>query len=56
MHLSSTIRMLKSLPESNNLKIKLVFVSVDPERDSHQHLKKYLESYGKDIIGVSGAS
>ncbi len=37
-----------------NAKIKGVFVSVDPERDTPAILKDYLSSFDKRIIGLSG--
>ena len=38
------------------MKLKLVFVSVDPERDTPKVMKNYLTEFGKNIIGVTGAS
>lgn len=38
------------------MKLKLVFVSVDPERDTPQVMKEYLSEFGKNIIGVTGIS
>ena len=35
-------------------KVRGVFVSVDPERDTPQILKDYLSSFDKRIIGLSG--
>jgi len=35
-------------------KVKGVFVSVDPERDTPEILKDYLSSFDKRIIGLSG--
>jgi protein SCO1/2 len=36
------------------MKLKVVFVSVDPERDSPKIMKNYLSEFGKNIIGVTG--
>lgn len=55
-YLSSVYRIIRNLPEGAYMKLKLVFVSVDPERDSPAALKSYLSEFGKNIIGVSGAS
>lgn len=53
-YLSSVYRIIRNLPEGAYLKLKLVFVSVDPERDSPKQLKAYLGEFGKNIIGVTG--
>ncbi|MGH1419948.1 MAG: SCO family protein [Hyphomicrobiaceae bacterium] len=34
--------------------INTLFISVDPERDTPENLKKYLESFGENIIGLTG--
>lgn len=34
--------------------LRIIFVSVDPERDTIDTLKTYLSSYAPDIIGLSG--
>lgn len=34
--------------------LQVVFVSLDPERDTKETLKKYTQSFNKDFIGVSG--
>ena len=33
---------------------RVVFVSVDPERDSPSHLGDYVASFGEDFLGVTG--
>jgi protein SCO1 len=40
-------------PEADNY--NFVFVTVDPERDTPDHLRRYLESFDTRIIGLSGA-
>lgn len=34
--------------------LQVVFISLDPERDSPEKLSSYTQSYNKDFIGVSG--
>ena len=34
---------------------RIVFVSVDPERDTPQQLGKYVDYFGADILGISGS-
>jgi protein SCO1/2 len=55
-YLSSVYRIIRNLPEGAYMKLKLVFVSVDPERDSPKVIKSYLTEFGKNIIGVTGTS
>jgi protein SCO1/2 len=35
--------------------LRVVFVSIDPERDTPEHLKKYVSSFHDDIIGLTGS-
>jgi protein SCO1/2 len=48
-------RIIRNLPEGAYLKFKIVFVSLDPERDTPNVIKKYLDNFGKQIIGVTGS-
>lgn len=34
--------------------VRIVFVTVDPERDTPAHLKAYLQGFGGDIVGLTG--
>jgi protein SCO1/2 len=34
--------------------VRVIFVSVDPERDSPAHLAEYVQFFGADFIGVTG--
>jgi protein SCO1 len=36
-------------------RIKVVFVSIDPDRDTQAHLKEYMTSFDQRIIAVSGS-
>ena len=35
-------------------KVQVIFVTVDPERDSREELKKYVTYFNKDFIGLTG--
>lgn len=35
-------------------KVRVIFVTVDPERDSQTELKKYVTYFNKDFIGLTG--
>lgn len=47
------LRVKKRLAEQN-LQIQVIFISVDPERDTPERLKQYLASYGNDLIALTG--
>jgi protein SCO1/2 len=45
------------MPESKYIKLKIIFVSVDPDRDTPERIKNYLQNFGKNkIIGISGTN
>ena len=35
-------------------KFQIIFLSVDPARDTPEHLKQYLDYFHQDFIGISG--
>ncbi|MFJ6621216.1 SCO family protein [Kitasatospora sp. NPDC091335] len=45
---------MKALPEEDRKKINVVFVSTDPQRDTPQVLRTWLDSMGGDFIGLTG--
>jgi len=53
-----TMSMLSSLEKEMSQeeldRIRIFMVTVDPERDSPEHLKKYLENFSKNFIGLTG--
>lgn len=42
------------LPEAARQRMQPILVSVDPERDTPAQLKKYLEYFGAEFIGLTG--
>jgi protein SCO1 len=36
-------------------RIKVVFVTIDPDRDTQAHLKEYMSSFDRRIVAVSGS-
>jgi protein SCO1/2 len=42
------------LPQEVRDKLQMIFVSIDPDRDSPEHLKEYLGFYKAGFIGVTG--
>ena len=52
--LVNTAQALKLLTPAELAQVKVIFVSVDPERDTPQRLKSYTEFFHPDIVGVTG--
>ena len=52
--MSSLTAALTRLDDADREKIDVVFVTTDPARDSEKVLRKYLDRYGKDFIGLTG--
>ncbi|MFQ5759606.1 MAG: SCO family protein [Acidiferrobacterales bacterium] len=51
--LASVEKQLKQTPEALK-NSQFVFVSVDPKRDTPEHLGKYVGYFNKDFVGVTG--
>ena len=45
---------LDNLKTKNKSKIKVFFISVDPERDTPEVIKDYLSSFENNFIGITG--
>ena len=54
MTLSNLDRVIEKLDVKDNKKLKIFFVSIDPERDSPQIIKDYLDSFENKIYGITG--
>lgn len=52
--LSSMVNVYKSLDDDTRGKLQIVFVSVDPKRDTPEHLKKYVEFFHPDFLAATG--
>ena len=46
--------MLNSLQELND-SVQVLFITVDPKRDTAEHLKTYVQFFSKDLIGLTGS-
>jgi len=53
---SKAVEMLKKDPSFPSKKLKTVFVSFDPDRDTPQKMQKFLEMFEINIIGLRGLS
>ncbi|MEY2634470.1 MAG: hypothetical protein RIS75_410 [Actinomycetota bacterium] len=45
---------VRGLPAEIKSKVRVVFVTTDPARDTPEVLRTYLDQYGEDIIGLTG--
>ncbi|EGR30241.1 sco1 family protein, putative [Ichthyophthirius multifiliis] len=54
--ISQSIRKVQDTPEGRLIKLKSIFVSVDPDRDTMSDIKKFCNLFDKNIIGVTGSS
>ena len=54
MTLANLDQVIEKLDNSENKKLKVFFVSIDPERDSPQIIKDYLGSFKNKIYGITG--
>ena len=52
--MSSLTAALTRLDDADRDQVEVVFVTTDPARDSQKVLRKYLDRYGKDFIGLTG--
>lgn len=54
--LSRALKLIQKTRESDYFDLKVVFVSVDPDRDTPDVIKRYVNNFGSEIIGISGVS
>lgn len=52
--LAATARALKELSPEAAAQVQTIFVSVDPARDTPEHLKEYVAFFHPSILGVTG--
>ncbi len=53
-HLHEIDIALRALDESVSSKVKVIMATADPERDTPEQLKKYLDTFNEDFIGLTG--
>jgi len=54
--ISKALALIRKMPESKYIKLKTVFVSVDPDRDTPERMQKFLKHFDSSIIGLTGRS
>ena len=52
--LANIDQVMEKLDKFENEKLKVYFVSIDPERDSSEIIKNYLDSFKNKIYGITG--
>jgi protein SCO1 len=55
MQMSTIARALKALPADQAGRFKVVFVTTDPDRDTRQVLRTWLDHFDKRFIGLTGS-
>ena len=55
MHLANLATALKRMPAAVSDRIKLVFVTTDPARDTPEVLRQWLDLFDKRFIGLTGS-
>ena len=54
MTLSNLDQILEKLNKNENERFKVYFISIDPEKDSPEIIKNYLDSFKNKIHGITG--
>jgi protein SCO1/2 len=55
MQMSTIAQALKTLPAEQANRFKVVFVTTDPERDTPQVLRAWLDHFDRRFIGLTGS-
>ncbi len=55
VHMSNISKVLKGLPSEVTSKVKVVFVTTDPERDTIERLREWLGGFHPEFIGLTGS-
>jgi protein SCO1/2 len=56
IHVANVSRVLKELPLDVSRRVRFVFVTTDPERDTPERLKAWLAAFHPDFIGLTGTA
>lgn len=54
VHMASLGAVIGQLPLSTARRIKVVFVTTDPQRDTPERLRTWLDNFDRDFIGLTG--
>jgi protein SCO1/2 len=56
LHMANLAAALKSLPEETRRKVRVIFVTTDPARDTPERLGAWLAQFDSSFVGVSGTT
>jgi len=54
--ISRALEQIRNNNEYKDIKLKTIFVSVDPDRDNNEKIDTYLSFFDKSIIGITANS
>lgn len=54
LHMANLSAVYKKLPFSDQQRIRVVFVTTDPERDTPERLRTWLDNFSRDFVAVAG--
>ena len=54
MHMTNIAAVLKRMPAADRERVKVVFVTTDPQRDTPERLRTWLANFDSTFVGVSG--
>lgn len=54
VHMASLGAVIGQMPPSTARRIKVVFVTTDPQRDTPERLRAWLDNFSSDFIGLTG--
>lgn len=55
VHMANLAAALAKLPPSDRMRVDVVFVSIDPDRDSLPVLRKWLDAFDPTFISLTGS-
>jgi protein SCO1/2 len=56
VHLANIAAVLDKLPPLRRDSVRVVFVSTDPERDTPERLRSWLDNFGHNFVGLRGSA
>jgi protein SCO1/2 len=55
VHVANIAAVLHNLPPTVSQRVKMVFVTTDPERDTPEVLRRFLDKFDRGFIGLTGS-
>jgi protein SCO1/2 len=56
VHLANIAAVLHKLPVTTSQRVRMVFVTTDPERDTREVVRAYLDKFDRGFIGLTGTA